>query len=84
MAAADEIRNIQELTTGDFIDFEFLHDGVWKRAQVAGTATRIMRVDSQTDREVFDANLEQIVSAARRLANSAPPGEKIKINSYDL
>lgn len=84
MAAADEIRNIQEVTTGDFIDFEVLHDGVWKQAQLAGTAVRAMSKDAQTDRKAFDTNLERIVTVSQRLANSTPADEKIKVNSYDF
>lgn len=84
MAAADEIRNIQEVTTGDFIDFEVLHDGVWKHAQLAGTAVRKMSKDAQTDRQAFDTNLERIVTVSQRLANSTPADEKIKVSSYDF
>ena len=84
MATADEIRDIQELTTGDFIDFEVLHEGTWKRAQLAGTAARMLSVGDQSDRQAFDANLGKIAEAAQAIASSTREGEKIKVNSYDL
>jgi len=85
MTATDEIRNIAyELKNGDFIDFELLHNGVWKPAQLADTAVQTMRSDSQTDRQVFEANLARIVAAAKNRANGTPAGEKIKLGSYDF
>lgn len=85
MNAKDEIRNIRyELPTGDFIDFEVLHNGEWKAAQLADTAVQVMRSGVQSDRQTFDANLERIVAAAKNRANSTPAGEKIKLGSYDL
>ena len=84
MAATDEIRNIQELTTGDFIDFEVLHDGEWKRAQLARTAIHMLRKGEQSDRQTFDANVDRIVTAAQSLAINTPAGEKIKVSSYDF
>lgn len=84
MATADEIRNIQELTTGDFIDFEVLHEGTWKRAQLAHTAVQMMGTSAQSDRQAFDSNLTQIAQVARRLATTTPTGDKIKVSSYDM
>lgn len=84
MAATDEIRNIQELTTGDFIDFEVLHDGQWKRAQVARTAIHMLRKGAQSDRQAFDANIKRIATAAQSLAINTPTGEKIRVSSYDF
>jgi hypothetical protein len=84
MAAANEIRNIQELTLGDFIDFDVLHEGVWKRAQWARTVIQMMGTSAQSDREAFDANLNQIAQVARRLAATTPTGDKIKVSSYDM
>jgi hypothetical protein len=82
--AADEIRNIEERTTGDFFDFDVLHDGTWKRAQLAGTAIRMLNTGGQSDRQAFDANAEKITVAAQKLAIATPSGEKIKVSSFDM
>jgi hypothetical protein len=84
MAAAEEIRNIQEKTTGDFFDFEVLHDGAWKRVQLAGTAIRLLNTGGQSDRQAFDANAEKIIAAAQKLAIATPANEKIKVSSFDM
>ena len=84
MSAADEIRNVQEMTTGDFFDFEVFHDGTWKRAQLAGTAIRMLNTGGQSDRQAFDANARKIIDAAHKLAIATPTGEKIKVNSFDM
>lgn len=84
MAAADEIRNIQEKTTGDFYNFEVLHEGIWKSAHLVKTAIQTMKTGSQSDRQAFDANLEKIAAVAQRLAASTPTGQKIKVNEFDM
>lgn len=85
MDAKDEIRNVSyELTTGDYIDFEVLHNGVWRRAHLAKSAvsSRPLNNGSQTERQAFEANIERIAAAARNHADSTPIGEKIKLASY--
>jgi hypothetical protein len=84
MAAAGAIRNYKELTTGDFVDFEVLHDGEWKPAQLSRSALQTMGTSEQSDRQTFDSNLERISAAAQQLASSTRHGDKIKLGSYDL
>jgi len=84
MAAADAIRNFQELTTGDFVNFEVLHDGIWKPARIAYSALQPWGMDELSARQVFDSNLDRIAAVAQKLANTTPVGETIKLASYDF
>ncbi|WP_314435894.1 hypothetical protein [Massilia timonae] len=84
MAAADAIRNYRELTTGDFVDFEVLHNGEWRAAQLSRSALQTLSTSDHSDRQTFDSNLERIAAAAQQLATSTPDGEKIKLGSYDF
>ena len=84
MAAADAIRSYKELTTGDFVDFEVLHDGAWRPAQLSYSALQTLGTSEHSYRQTFDSNLERIAAAAQQLASSTPDGGKIKLGSYDF
>lgn len=82
--AEAEIRNVKELTTGDFFDFEVLHDGAWRHAKISMNALLELRTDGQTDRQALDSNHERIARVAQRLADTTPPSEKIVVREPDL
>lgn len=80
-----EVRNMREVTTGDFVDFEVLHAGVWKDAQISRSALAMLSDDPErTDLQIFDANKPAIARVAQRCAETTPDREKIRVSSDDV
>ena len=67
MVEDPDFRNINALTTGDFMGFELYDAGEWRRFHISGTALRILGGPGATnDMEAFERGVERIKAAALR------------------
>lgn len=85
MSTHPSIRNINNVTTGDKVDFEILHGSGWKRMSMSATA--INKIDGNRQRpraEGFADNLDEIAKIVAAILDRDPMATEKPISSEDF
>lgn len=85
MTTHPSIRNINNLTTGDKVDFEILHGGEWRAIGISGTA--INKIDGRRGRERiegFTGSLDAIAATVTAILDRDPMAAERPITSDDF